>query len=205
MYLGGIIGMRHVTTTLLVAMASVAATCGAAADSNSIGLTITSNRNPNNFGIPRSTKYQFNARHTFDSGLNLGGSFEFSDTAFSDRASKNLEGTIGYGIPLNYASFLTVSAGIGERWHQNPSNSFPYYVLRIGLNFELTQDITWNAIAYRFRDAFDADENYNTPQIATGLTFKVDENSSITAKVARNWRDGSPSSTGISLDFKRRF
>jgi len=197
--------MGCVTTVLLVGMASVAATCGAIADSNSIGLTITSNRKPNNFGIPRSTKYQFNAGHTFDSGWNLGGSFEYSNTAFSGRASQNLEGTIGYSIPLNYASSLTASAGSGERWQQNPSTSFPYYVLRIGLNFELTQDVTWNAISYRFRDAFDTDENYNTPQIATGLTFKVDEHSSITAKVGRNWREGSPSSTTISLDFKRRF
>ena len=197
--------MRYATTVLLAATASVAGTGIAVADSNSIGVTITSHRNPHNFGIPRSTKYQFNAGHTFDSGWNLGGSFEYSDTAFSGRASQNLEGTIGYSIPLNYASSLTASAGIGERWHQNPSTSFPYYVLRIGLNFELTQDVTWNAISYRFRDAFDADENYNTPQIATGLTFKVDEHSSITAKVARNWREGSPSSTGISLDFKRRF
>jgi len=77
--------------------------------------------------------------------------------------------------------------------------------LRIGADLQLSQDITWNAISYRFRDAFDPDDNYNTPQVATGVTFKLDERSSIAVKVMENWKDDQPSSTGVSLGFKQRF
>ena len=197
--------MRHVTNALLAAAISAATTCVAVAGSSSLGVTITSDRNPSNFGVPKSTKYRLNGGHTFDNGLNIGGSFEYTDSAFSDRASQNLEGTLGYGLPLNSAISLTGSVGIGERWRENPTTSFPYYVLRIAVDYALTQDIAWNVISYRFRDGFDSNNNYNTPQIATGLTFRLDSQSSITAKIARNWREGSPSSTGISLGFKREF
>jgi hypothetical protein len=43
------------------------------------------------------------------------------------------------------------------------------------------------------------------PQIATGLTFNLPEQRSISAKIMRNWKDGQPSSTGVSLGFKQGF
>jgi hypothetical protein len=100
---------------------------------------------------------------------------------------------------------VTASAGIGEYWDQNPSAAFPYYVLRVAADFKLSQVITWNVISYRFRDAFDRNGNYDTPQIATGLTFNLAEQRSISAKIMRNWKDGEPSSTGIALGFKQGF
>ena len=76
---------------------------------------------------------------------------------------------------------------------------------RAGADFKLSQAITWNVVSYRFRDAFDRNDDYNTPQIATGLTFNMDGERSISAKIMRNWKDGEPSSTGISLGFKQGF
>jgi hypothetical protein len=190
---------------MLVAPAVVAASDAAVADSSSVGLTITSDRDPDNFAAPKDMKYRLNGDHTFDNGLILGGSFQYTDVNSSKAAVQNLEGTIGYRVPLKFGFSLNGSAGIGERWHQNPSTSFPYYVLRVAIDFAINQDITWNLISYRFRDTFDSNENYNTPQLATGLTFKLDAQSSISAKVMRNWGEGEPSSTGISLGFKKKF
>ncbi len=198
--------MRQLTTgILLVAATAMGTACAAAAESNSIGMTITSDRDPDKFADPKSTKYELNGAHTFDSSFILGGSFQYSDRAFSNRASQNLEGTLGYRAPLNNAFSLTGSAGIGERWRQNPSAAFPYYVLRIGADVDLSQTLTWNVISFRYRNAFDPNDNYNTPQVATGFTCKVDEQRAITAKIMRNWRDGAPSSTGVSLGFKQGF
>jgi Outer membrane protein beta-barrel domain len=197
--------MNYTTTGMLVAVALVAASTGAAADSSSIGVGIISDRDPGNFADPKNTKYEINGAYSFDSGLIFGGSFQYTDTAFSDRTTQNLEGTIGYRVPLGSAFSITGSAGIGEHWRQNPSAAFPYYVLRIAADFKLSQAITWNVISYRFRDAFDHNENYDTPQIATGLTFNLDAKRSISAKIMRNWKDGQPSSTGVSLGFKQGF
>jgi hypothetical protein len=108
-------------------------------------------------------------------------------------------------VPLNPAFSLTGSVGIGEHWRQDPSTAFPYYVLRIAADFKLSQAITWNVISYRFRDAFDENDNYDTPQIATGLTFNLEGQRSISAKIMRHWKDGQPSSTGVSLGSKQGF
>jgi hypothetical protein len=197
--------MNYMTAGILVAAALVSASPGVAADSSSIGMGIISDRDPGNFADPKSTKYEINGAYTFDSGLILGGSFQYTDTAFSDRTTQNLEGTIGYRVLLGSAISVTSSAGIGEHWRQDPSAVFPYYVLRIAADFKLSQAIIWNVISYRFRDAFDRNENYDTPQIATGLTFNLDAKRSISAKIMRNWKDGQPSSTGVSLGFKQGF
>jgi hypothetical protein len=197
--------MKHMITGILVAAAVLAAASDASAGSGSIGVGIISDRDPGDFGDPKSTKYELNGAYTFDSGLIFGGSFQYTDTAFSDRTSQNLEGTIGYRVPLDLAFSVTGSAGIGEHWRQNPSASFPYYVLRIAADFKLSQAVTLDVISYRFRDAFDRNDNYDTPQIATGLTFNLDTQSSISAKIMRNWKDGQPSSTGVSLGFKQRY
>jgi hypothetical protein len=197
--------MKHMTTGMLVAATILVTAYDAAADSSSIGVGIISDRDPGDFGNPKSTKYELNGAHTFDFGLIFGGSFQYTDTTFSDRTSQNLEGTIGYRVPLDLALSVTGSAGIGEHWRRDPSAAFPYYVLRIAADFKLSRAITWNVISYRFRDAFDRNDNYDTPQVATGLTFNLDTQSSISAKIMRNWKDGQPSSTGISLGFKQTF
>jgi Outer membrane protein beta-barrel domain len=197
--------MKHMTKRVLLAATFLASAHDAAADSSYIGAGVISDRDPGNFGDPKNTKYELNAAHTFDGGLIFGGSFQYTDTTFSDRASQNLEGTIGYRVPLNQAFSVTGSAGIGEHWRQDPSAGFLYYVLRIAADFELSQAITWNVISYRFRDAFDRNDDYETPQVATGLTFNLGAQSSISAKIMRNWKDGESSSTGVSLGFKQRY
>jgi DNA-binding transcriptional MerR regulator len=69
----------------------------------------------------------------------------------------------------------------------------------------LNQTVTWNVVSPRYRDSFDRNDHYNTPQVATGFTYKLNEQASVTAKIMRNWRDGDFSSTGVSLGFKQKF
>jgi hypothetical protein len=197
--------MKRTKMAVLVVVAIVATACDATAQNSSVGVGIISDRDPGNFDDPKNTKYELNGSHTFSGGLIIGGSFQYTDTAFSDQTSQNLEGTIGYRVPLNLAFSVSGSAGIGEHWRQDPGANFPYYVLRIAADFRLSQAVTWNAVSYRFRDAFDRNDNYDTPQIATGVTFNLDEQRSISTKIMRNWKDGQPSSTGVSLGFRQRY
>jgi hypothetical protein len=198
--------MKNLVTGALLFATPALTTAGVfAAEDSSVGVAIISNRDEGDFSIPKSLQYQFNGDHMFDSGLILGGSFQYTDRTFSNRTSQNLEGTVGYRWPLNFGFSLLGTAGIGEHWRDDPNVSFPCYFLRASVDYTVTPDITWNAFSYRFRDAFDHGENYNTPQIATGLTFKLNAESSISAKITRNWKDGQPSSTGVSLGFRQRF
>jgi hypothetical protein len=197
--------MRQLANAMLIAATIMTTNGVASAGSNSVGMAMTTDRDPDDFDVPKDLKYELSGAHTFDDGLILGGSFQYTDTTFSDRASQNLEATLGYRMPLDSVLSVNGSAGLGEHWRENPSTYFPYYVLRIGADLELTQNITWNAISYRFRDAFDRDDDYNTPQIATGVTFKLAGESFVAVKIMRNWKDDQPSSTGVSLGFKQRF
>jgi hypothetical protein len=196
---------RWPTVALLVAAAFVGMIGGATAESSTIGILITSDRDTDHFADPKDTKIILDGAHTFANGLILGGSFEYRDQAFSPEMTQNLEGTIGYRVPLTPALSILGSAGAGERWQENPSTSFPYYVARVGADLDLTQTVSWNVITFRYRNSFDPNDNFDTPQLATGFTYKVDGQRAITFKVERNRRDGTPSSTGVSIGFKQDF
>ena len=147
--------IRRLMNAFLVATGAVTMACQAAAGSSTMGVTITSDREPDDFADPKALKYELNWAHTFDGGLIVGGLFQYRDLAFSDQASQNLEGTLGYRVPLTTTFSLTGSVGIGEHWRQNPAAAFPYYVLRIGGDLDLNQTVTWNVVSFRYRDGFD--------------------------------------------------
>jgi hypothetical protein len=140
-------GMEHFAIVLLVAAATAGMIRCSVADSSTIGMTITSDREPDDFRNPKNTKYELNGGHTFDSGLIFGGSFQFSDTAFGNRSSQNFEGTNGYRLPLAGVFSVTGSVGIGEHWRETPGAAFPYYVLRIGAGLDLIDHFTWDVTA----------------------------------------------------------
>jgi hypothetical protein len=92
---------HRLTAWLFIPIATIILGRSAAAESNSIGVTLTSDRDPDKFSDPKDLKYELNGSHTFDSGLIAGGSFQYNDHAFSNRASQNLEGTLGYSVPVS--------------------------------------------------------------------------------------------------------
>src|SRR5580704_18839298 len=112
--------MRQSANAMLIAAAIVTTNGVASAGSNSVGMTMTTDRDPDDFDVPKDLKYELNGAHTFDDGLILGGSFQYTDTTFSVRASQNLEATLGYRVPLDSVFSVNGSAGIGEHWRENP-------------------------------------------------------------------------------------
>jgi len=197
--------MRCSLTAIAIAAATTAIACSAHAESNTIGVNLTSDRDPDKFATPKNTKYELNASHSFDSGLILAGLFVYVDDAFIPKTSEHLEGTLGYRLPLNRIFSVVGSGGVGEHWRQNPDTAFPYYVFRIGTDLDINKVLTWNVVSFRYRDAFNPDEHFNTPQLATGLTYKLDEQRAVYTKLQRNWHDGSPSSTGVLLGYQQKF
>ncbi len=140
--------LKDFTIVLAIATAFAGTMRWAIADNDTIGILITSDRQPSNFADPKNTKFELNGAHTFTS-------------------------------------------------------QFRYYVLRVGADLDLNRNVTWNVITFRYRDAFNPGDNFNTPQVATGFSFKLDAQRTVTTKIMRNWRDGSPSSTGVALGFKQ--
>ena len=168
-----------------------------AADSTSVGVSFTTDREAHDLAVPKDAKVEISAAHSFDNGVILGASGEYSNTAFSDSATVKLEGTVGYRAELGDIFSVTGSAGLGENIQESGSgDNFPYYVFRIGPDVKATDDLTWNIVTFRYRDAFDPDDDFLTPQVATGLSYDLDEHNSISGVAQYNWKDWKPDFVG---------
>lgn len=190
----------------LTALAVLAATGNALCDSTSVGLLVTSDRQEADIGVPQSAKVELSVAHTFDVGIILGGSMEYANVAFSDSATLNLETTVGYRAQLNDVVSVLGSVGIGERAQvSGTGDDIGYYVLRAAADLKLNDTVTWNAVALRYRDGFNADDDYQTPQVATGFTVKLDEQNAVSTKVEYNTKDGKPDTIGFALGLSHGF
>ena len=103
-------------------------------------------------------------------------------------------GAIAAAVVLYY---VAGSFGIGERLTED--NDFPYYVFRIGLDLALGDRLTWNIATFRYRNAFDTDNDYETPRWSSKLTVRLDDHNAIYGEIYRNLdEEWEPTETGIT-------
>jgi hypothetical protein len=178
----------------------------AIAGSSSVGMSVTTDRDAHDLSDPNSTKFEINAAHRFDNGVILGASSVYSNAASSDKATDNLEGTIGYRVELGDIFSITGSSGLGERIQTSgPGDNFPYYVFRIATDIKVSDAVKWNLLSFRYRNAFSSDDDFLTPQIATGASYDFNEHSSVSGKIQYNWKDWKPDTVGFQVGFNYRF
>jgi hypothetical protein len=198
--------MKRLTCVSTVLAAVAVPVAAAAADSNNFGIAVTSDRQEHDLSVPQATKLDLTASHTFANGLILGAGAQYVGNAFSDTATATIEATIGYRMRLDEIFSVVGSVGVGSRLQlEGTGHDFPYYVLRAGADMKLGDIVTWNAFLFRYRDAFDSDDDFLTPQLATGLTFKIDDHNTINGKIQYNWKDWKPDSVGFQLGFGHSF
>lgn len=173
------------------------------ADQTSVNFEIANDREPDDLGVSKDMKYLVGVAHIFDNGIVLGGSFQYTDARAGKSDSQNLEATLGYRFKFGDVFSINASAGAGGRFVA--MDDFAYYVLRVGADIELSRQVTWNAIGYRYRNAFDTDNDYDTPEVSTGLSFKIDDKNSLSTKLYQEWKDGEKDETGIAVGFKHAF
>ena len=198
--------MRPFRGSALITMVCVALTSQALADATEIAIEAKFDRNPSDFDIPKDTKIRIDGAHTFVNGVILGSSLESTIKVGSGEITYDLETTLGYKWKLNDIFALRGSAGVGENFQPGSTGSnFPYYVLYVGSDINLNTKWTWNFVTFRFRDAFDTSNRFNTPEVSTRLTFKIDDGRSVFATYYYGWKEGSPDYQGIGADFKYSF
>lgn len=194
--------MKHRLATLFAGLVLALATGSALAASSTITLRVTTGREPNDFAVPKDASYEFSAEHAFDSGWIAGGSATYTDPAFTGTSTTNVEGTVGYRARFSSVFSATATAGIGEHF-QSPEAGvdFPYYLLKVTAALELSKRVTWTAVSFRYRNAFDTANDYDTPQLATEIAYRLDRHNTVSAKLAGNWANGDYSSTGLSVAY----
>jgi len=171
-----------------------------------VGIRTSFDRAPDNFSEPLGTKVEFSAVRAFANGLVLGAAAEPDFKTDNNGVSSTIEGTLGYIWKLGSFASLGGSAGVGEEIQQESSGgSFPYYVLRVHADIDLGDRWSWNLITYRFRDAFNTKNDFNTPEVSTAVTLKLDDSHSVYVRYYYDWKDGEPDSQGIGLGYKYHF
>ena len=186
-----------VKRTALAGLLALALDGPALAGNTTLSAQISSEREPDDFSDALNTIYKFDAAHAFDSGIYINGSFEVEDPVEGGPNNKNLEGNLGYKHVLVDPLSLAGSIGIGERFTEE--NDFPYYVFRIGADLAIDDRWSWNIVTFRYRNAFDTANEYETPRFTTKLTFRLDDHNAIYGELYRNLNDEwQPTATGIT-------
>jgi hypothetical protein len=176
----------------------------AVAASTSLSAQISNERNPDDFSDILDNVYKFEAMHRFDDDVYVNGFYEFEVPDGGGPYKDNLEGNLGYQHMLFSPISLFGSVGIGERFTED--NDFPYYVFRAGIDLSICDQVTWNIVTLRYRNAFDTANDYKTPRLTTKVTFRIDEQNAVYGELYRSYdEDWDPTATGLAIGYAFSF
>lgn len=175
------------------APAAAPAAAVAAASTDSLSISYGQDLG-NNFGAKVDDAYGIAYKHTLPGGVFVGGAASTTQAAGS-QLNQNLEAQAGLALPSVAGIGLSAKAGIGQRFS---TTNFPYYALYGNADYDLGNGITLNAIGYRYRNAFDAANSYQSHQLSTGITYALNSTYSISGKLSRSY-DSSFAATGDAV------
>jgi len=141
---------------------------------------------PSGFKDKADDAFGVNLTHQYSNGLTAG--LEYGDTHTSDSDKQRVEVQGGYRTNLTDGVSVYGKAGVGERWI--PGDSYQYFALYAGGDYKITDNLTWNAISYRYRNTFDASKDWQQHEFGTGLTYGLTQNVSLTGKIYRDVDQG---------------
>jgi len=145
-----------------------------------------------NLGSKTDDIYQLTYTHKLGNGFSVGGMAQTTQDT-SNTVKQNLEAQAGYALPAFAGVAVSGKVGVGEKFQ---STNFGYYALYGAADYKVMDKLTWNAVSYRYRSAFDtANYGYQSNQLGTGVTYDLASNYAVSAKVYRNY-DTSFNSTG---------
>ncbi len=192
----------------LVGAAAIAALLGAGgalAGSNTIGFEydfeVDSSGGATD-GEHKNNGYVLSYSHAFDNNVILGASGSISQNIIADTATQQVEGTVGYKAAVTKAFSITTSIGAGERFNDTTYDNFPYWVARASADLALSKALTWQLVFIRIRNAFDPDVAWNTPQIGTQASYKLNDSSTIYAKIYESFKNHKADVDGVGVGYR---
>jgi predicted porin len=129
--------------------------------------------------------YQLKYTHSLGGGFTVGGMAQ--TTQDTDNVLKqNLEGQVGYKLPTFMGLTFGGKVGVGESYVS--TGNFPYFAAYGTADYKVMDGLTWNAVQYRYRSAFDTSAyGYQSHQLGTGVTYDLTKTYSISANYYRNF------------------
>lgn len=203
--MAGLSPYRFAAALGLLTLAVMPAPHGSAlAGSTTLSLQHSNERDPDDFSDVLDNIFKFEGAYKFDSGIYMNGSIEIEVPEDGSPNKKNLEGNLGYQHILVSPISLFGSAGIGERFTDD--DDFAYYVFRTGLDLAICDQVTWNVITFRYRNAFNTVDDYETPRLTTKLSFHANEHNTIYGELYRNYdSEWDATATGLTIGYAFSF
>jgi len=159
---------------------------------------------PNEYDASTATTYSLGVDRNLGGGLSVGAAVGTSQAADEGALKQTIEASVGYKIPLFAGITAKVGASIGERF-TNGAN-YPYYTLSSGADYKLADNLTLNAIGYRYRNAIDDANDWESHQLSTGATFALNKTNAVFVKLARSYdSDFEASTDAITVGYKLSF
>ena len=176
------------------APAPVAAPVAAPAESNdSLSISYGQDFSPNSYNSKTDDAYTIAYTHKLGGGFTVGGVMQPVQYSSDNTMKMTGEGQFGYSLPSMAGLTLGGKVGLGEKFQS--SGNFGYYALYGTADYKVADKLTWNAVQYRYRNAFDTANNFESHQVGTGVTYALTDTYAINAKVFRNY-DNNFSATG---------
>jgi hypothetical protein len=139
----------------------------------------------NNFGAKTADSYKLTYTHGFANGFTIGGMAQTTQDT-KNVVKQNFEAQVGYKAPAFYGVVIGGKLGVGERLAS--TGNFPYYAVYGSADYKVMDKLTWNALGYRYRSAFDTGTHgYQSHRLTTGLTYEITPTYSVSATVYRNY------------------
>jgi hypothetical protein len=171
--------------TAPAAAAAAAPAAVAAASTDSLSVSYGQDLG-NNFGAKVDDAYGISYKKSLPGGIFIGAAASTAQVSGS-KLTQNLEAQAGLALPSFAGIALSAKAGIGEKFS---TTNFPYYALYGNADYDLGNGITLNAVGYRYRNAFDTANDYQSHQLTTGVTYALNSNYSINGKLSRSFDSG---------------
>jgi len=141
------------------------------------------------------------------SGFSLGAqaeSFQIQGGRGRNEVRTSFEGNVGYRQPLTDSFSVRLGAGVGERIQAR--GNFGYYALYARTDYQLIPQVTLNLGQYRYRNAFDTTNRFETHQVGAGVTWHMDTSKSVGLRIYRTYNSGwERQSDGGALVYSVRF
>lgn len=173
---------------------------------NTVGVSIGPEYSPDSYKKPSSMMYNFSYDRNLGSGVSAGVAFGTTQGYPDGALNQTVEGKVGYSLPLVYGITARMGAGIGQRFTDGANYGF--YAFRSGLDYKVTDKITWNAIGYQYRSTIDTAYRsaYENHDVRTGVSYALDKTQSVNAAVYRSFdKDGNKYADGLLVGYAVKF